>query len=102
MAKVEVTDPGGVQWSVYRRRWYWRSADDAGIELEWLAAGTLLLVAWWPFWFIAHWVGLRWKIVTERDGTEVGDERVRGWRKSRRRIQEIAESAAAGTLEQVV
>jgi hypothetical protein len=37
-------------------------------------------------------------ILIERNGREIGDERVRGWRESQRRIQEIAESAAAGTL----
>jgi hypothetical protein len=63
---------------------------------------TLILVVggWWPFWFMAHWLGLRWRIVIERDGEEDDEEWVRGWRKSRRRIQEIIESALAGTLQQ--
>jgi len=60
----------------------------------------LLAGGWWPFWFIAHWLGLRWRIVIERDGEEVDEEWVRGWRKSGRRIQEITESATAGTLQQ--
>ena len=63
----------------------------------------LLLILWravgWPLWFIAHWLGVRWVIVVERDGKKV-TELVRGWGKSQRRIQEIAESAAAGTLHQ--
>jgi hypothetical protein len=52
----------------------------------------------WPPWFIAKWLGVPWVILIERNGSEIGDERVRGWRESQRRIQEIAESAAAGTL----
>jgi hypothetical protein len=103
---AEVTDPDGVQWSVRRRRWYDMSGSLSGVDGNSLGdnplLGLLLLplffVAWWPVWFIAHWLGLKWKIVIERDGTEVGDEQVRGWRKSQRRIQEIAELAAAGTL----
>jgi hypothetical protein len=50
--------------------------------------------------FIAKWLGVRWIVSIERNGGEVGDERVRGWRKSQRRIREIAQSAAAGTLQQ--
>lgn len=100
---AQVTDPGGVQWSVRRRRWYslsgWDLADPgdgSGI----LVAIALLVGAWWPFWFVAHWLGLRWRIVIKRDGEEVDEEHVRGWRRSRRRIREILESAAAGTLPQ--
>jgi hypothetical protein len=62
----------------------------------------LLLILWqavvWPFWFIAR-LGVRWVIVVERDGKKV-TELVRGWGRSERRIHEIAESAAAGTLQQ--
>jgi hypothetical protein len=35
--------------------------------------------------------------VIKRDGDEVDYEYVRGWRRSRRRIREILDSAAAGT-----
>ena len=96
---AEVTDPSGVRWSVRRSRWYDlsdypSSGDDFGLIFLLLAGG------WWPFWFIAHWLGLRWRIVIERDGEEVDEEWVRGWRKSGRRIQEITESATAGTLQQ--
>ena len=38
-----------------------------------------------------------WTIVIKRDGQPVHEERVRGWGESRRRMQEIAEAAAAGT-----
>ena len=40
-----------------------------------------------------------WKVVTERDGDEVAREKVKGWRASGRRIQEIVaekKAAAAG------
>jgi hypothetical protein len=96
---AEVTDPNGVRWSVRRRRWYDlsdfpSSGDDFGVIF------ILLVGGWWPFWFIAHWLGLRWRIVIKRDGEEVHEEWLRGWRKSRRRIQEITESATVGTLQQ--
>jgi hypothetical protein len=99
-----VTDPHGVQWRV-RRRWgssFWNDPN------AWLF-DAVATVATWPFWFMAHWLGLAWVVVIERDNTDdpervvfytVGEEKVRGWAKSGWRIQEIAESAAAGTLEQ--
>jgi hypothetical protein len=96
---AEVTDPSGVSWSLRRRRWY----DLTGFEGNSLDVGLVFIVligGWWPFWFIAHWLGLRWRIVIERDGEEVGEEWVRGWRKSGRRIQEISESVIAGTMQQ--
>lgn len=75
------------------------SSTNSGDDL-WLLVTFTLLVGWWPVWFIAHWLGLRWRIVIKRDGEEVDEQRVRGWRKSRRRIQQITESATAGTLQQ--
>jgi hypothetical protein len=104
MAKV--ADPGGVQWSVRRRRWFGMSflghfsfGGNDSLEglLLFLLLLPFLLAAIWPFWFIAHGLGLKWVIVIERDGKEVGEEKVRGWRRSGRRVQEIAQSAAAGT-----
>jgi hypothetical protein len=65
-----------------------------------VVAFILLVVGIWPFWFVAHWLGLPWRIVIKRDGSEVDEGEVRGWRRSQRRILEIAESAAAGTLEE--
>ncbi|MDT5116332.1 MAG: hypothetical protein QOE30_2071 [Mycobacterium sp.] len=100
---AEVTDPSGVRWSVRRRRWYDLTgfpvdSGDHGI------GGLMILITlvggWWPFWFIAHWLGLRWRIVIKRDGEQVDEEWVRGRRYSRLRIQEIIESATAGTLQQ--
>jgi hypothetical protein len=101
MAKVVVTDPDGAQWSVYRQMSF-----DVPRPIRWIGkysdpntAGDLLALgaAIWPFWFIAHWLGMRWIIDIERDGMWVGEENVRGWSESQRRIQEIARSAAAGT-----
>ena len=43
----------------------------------------------WPFWLLAKLCGVPWKVVTERDGDEVGREKVSGWRASGRRIDEI-------------
>jgi hypothetical protein len=100
---AEVTDPNGVRWSVRRRRWYDLSDLNTGSSAEGLGLLVILILlvgGWWPFWFIAHWLGLRWRIVIKRDGEEVDEEWVRGWRKSRRRILEITESATAGTLRQ--
>jgi len=86
-----VTDPDGVQWKVYRL-WSpdWDYSD--------LQEAFFFIV--WPLWFLAKCLGLRWIIQVERDGRWVGDAKVRGWRKSQRRIQELAESVAAGTLQQ--
>jgi len=100
-----VTDPNGVQWSVHRR---WRPhslnavnpTDTGDALISELTFNLVLIAVTWPFWFIAKWLGVRWKIVIERDGTVVGETLVRGWRKSQRRIQELTQSAAAGTLPQ--
>jgi hypothetical protein len=101
-----------VHWSVHRRRFVFVDPLDgaqapADAALDWTILVTLLHVVFiWPFLFIAKWLGLLpWTIVIEREAKhggfkQVGTERVRGWRKSNRRIQEIAQSAAAGTLEQ--
>ncbi|HEX7824340.1 MAG TPA: hypothetical protein VF477_05525 [Mycobacterium sp.] len=89
MAKV--IDPDGVQWSV-SREWFF------GLP-SWLDGSSdigLVLFALWPFWLIAHWLGVPWVIVIKRAGTAMGTEEVRGWLKSQRRIQEIGQSAAAG------
>jgi hypothetical protein len=99
MAKL--TDPGGVQWSVRRSRGYEMPGLDGG-NLGPDALWVFLLVpffylAIWPFWFTSHWLGLRWVIVIQRDGKQVGRENVRGWNRAGQRIQEIAQSVTAGT-----
>jgi hypothetical protein len=99
MAKVTVTDPDGAQWSV--RRWWFKSIPgQSGIEfLDFIIFFIALpLMVAWPFWLMSKWLGARWSIVIERDGTKMGEEKVRGWRRSGERIQEIARSAEAGTL----
>jgi hypothetical protein len=99
MAKV--TDPEGVNWSI--RRWWWRTVPwESGIALIDLIIFAIVLpfMLMWPFWLMAKWLGVPWTIVIERDGTEVGREQVRGWRRSGERIDEIARSAQAGTLTQ--
>jgi hypothetical protein len=54
-----------------------------------------------PFWFVAKWLGVPWTIVIERNGFEVGEVRA-WWRASQWCIQDIAESAAAGNLDQKI
>jgi len=93
MAKV--TAPDGLPWSV-SRRWFYEPPG-------WLDGGSgeivYVLLAFWPFWFLAHWLGWPWVIVIKRAGNEQCTERVRGWFGSRRRIREIAQAAADGTWQ---
>lgn len=92
MAKV--ADPDGLLWSV-RRQWMFEPPD-------WLDGSSdiaYLLIVFWPFWLIAHWLGWPWVIVIKRAGAEQCTERVRGWFGSRRRIQEIAQSVTDGTWQ---
>ena len=56
----------------------------------------LLFVLLWPFWLLAKLFGVRWVIVIERDGHEVGRELVRGGRKAKARVNEIALQIASG------
>jgi hypothetical protein len=102
---AEVTDPNGVKWSVDRAWWVFDlfsggSASGAD-QLGEIVLGILLTVLLWPLFFIAHGLGLPWTIVIEREGRRVGKEKVRGWNRSGQRIQEIAQSAAAGTWRPV-
>jgi hypothetical protein len=102
-----VTDPNGVDWWVDRVPGWWDfgPADQRGgtgedAEERVPVARIALIGMLLPWAYIAHLLGLPWTIVIHRDGMQVGREKVRGWNKSKRRIQEIADSAAAGTLEQ--
>jgi hypothetical protein len=98
MPKVTVTDPEGVAWTV--RRW-WFTAVPWQSGIEFLDAIIFLIVLpfmlAWPFWLATIWLGARWSIVIERDGTKVAEERVRGWRRSGERIQQIARAVEVGS-----
>ena len=56
----------------------------------------LVFVVLWPFWLLTKFLGARWVIVVERDGHEVGRELVRGGRKAKARVNEIARQIAGG------
>ena len=56
----------------------------------------LVFVVLWPFWLLAKFLGVRWVVVIERDGHEVGRELVPGGRKAKARVNEIALQIANG------
>jgi hypothetical protein len=101
MAKVKVTDPDGTEWTV-RRWWFTAMPSETGIGFLDMIIFVIMLpfMLAWPFWLLLKWLGVLWEIVIERDGVKVGTEKVRGWRRSGQRIDEIAQSAAAGALPQ--
>jgi hypothetical protein len=99
MAKVAVTDPDGTAWTV--RRWWFRTIPyQTGIDfLDFIVFLIVLpFMVVWPLWLALKWLGVPWSFVIERDETKVGEEHVRGWRRSGERIQEIARAVEAGTL----
>jgi hypothetical protein len=99
MAKVTVTDPSGAEWTV--QRWWFKTIPyETGIDfLDFIIFIIVLpFMVVWPFWLLSKWLGARWSIEIRRDGTKVGEEKVRGWAKSGQRINEIAQSVQAGTL----
>jgi hypothetical protein len=101
MAKMTVSDPTGVEWSV--QRWWFKTIPyETGIDfLDFIIFVIVLpFMIVWPFWLLLKWLGVRWSIEIRRDGTKVGEEKVRGWGNSGRRIQELSQAAAAGTLTQ--
>jgi hypothetical protein len=69
--------------------------DSDGVVGAIFAVVVLLVLLAWPFWFVAKFLGVPWTIVIERAGREVGTERVRGWRASGRRMDEIRRSILA-------
>lgn len=91
------TDATGTLWSVERK---WRPFPDV-FDIEddifgWL--GLLLALPaliFWPFWLLAKFLGVAWKIDIERDGRRVGREKVRGWHASSRRIDAITQEIRA-------
>ena len=62
---------------------------------------ALPLLAAWPIWLLAKLCGVPWKVVTERDGDDVAREKVKGWRASGRRIQEIVAEKKAAAIDDV-
>ncbi|WP_319453976.1 MULTISPECIES: hypothetical protein [unclassified Mycobacterium] len=91
-----VTDPNGVQWNVHRRWWPFPDlADFVDFDfISWIFALPFLFL--WPFWFAMKGLGVKWRIVVERNHSEVGSELVRGYRRSGHRIDEIAQQLAQG------
>lgn len=99
MSQVTVTDPDGVSWSV--RRWWWKTIpwETGFATLDMLIFLIVLpFMVMWPFWLLSKCLGASWTIIIARDGTEVGREKVTGWKRSGTRIEEIARSAQEGTL----
>jgi hypothetical protein len=91
-----VRDTNGTQWSVRRRLWPF-PGDALDLTFGWFEGVLAALFALlWPFWWLTKFLGARWVIVIEREGNEVGRELVRGWRKSKKRINEIAVDVASG------
>lgn len=93
-----VTDPNGVQWNVHRRWWPFPDVTDV-IDLDWFLLSLVVAVPFvvlWPVWYAAKFCGVRWRIVIERDGTQVGHELVRGSRHARARVADLALTIAAG------
>ena len=60
-----------------------------------MIAAPFLLI--WPFWVATKFLGLQqWKLIVERNHTEVDRELVRGWSGSNRRINDLAIELAQG------
>lgn len=91
----ELKDADGVRWRVRRR---WMPLLDYLDMLNWGTNwfGVLMFVVAlpfllaWPFWALGKLCGVPWQVVVTRDGDEVATEKVKGWRASGRRIEEIA------------
>ncbi|WP_242638706.1 hypothetical protein [Mycolicibacterium sp. S2-37] len=93
-------DAQGVRWSV-RRRWMplLDYLNMASWGLNWFGVVMFVIalpfLIVWPFWFLAKFCGVPWKIVVTRDGEDVTVEKVKGWQASRRRVEEIARGIRA-------
>ena len=96
----EFRDADRVKWRV-RRLWWpllgpmdmasWGSST-FGVVMFVIALPMILA---WPFWLLLKFCGVPWKVVTERDGDEVAREKVRGWRASGKRIDELVAEIGA-------
>jgi hypothetical protein len=91
-----VRDSAGTQWQISRRMWPF-PGDALDLTFGWFEVilGAVFVVLW-PFWLLAKFCGVRWVITIERDGAQVGRELVRGWTKSKRRVEQIAAEVAVG------
>jgi hypothetical protein len=90
-----VRDSGGTVWDISRRMWPFPGDLLDLTDIVAVVIG-LLFVVLWPFWLLAKFLGVRWAIVIQRDGHEVGRELVRGWSRSARRINVLALEVSAG------
>jgi hypothetical protein len=90
-----VLDPHGTAWSV-RRDWWPFPGDVLDFTDLFEIAIGLVFVVLWPFWLLTKFLGARWVVVVERDGYEVGRELVRGGRRAKSRVHEIALQIAGG------
>ena len=90
-----VLDPHGRAWSVHRDWWPFPGDLLDFTDLIEIAIG-LVFVVLWPFWLLTKFLGARWVIMVERDGHEVGRELVRGGRKAKARVNQIALQIANG------
>ncbi|KUI24560.1 hypothetical protein AU195_01930 [Mycobacterium sp. IS-1496] len=92
----ELKDANGARWRVRRR---WMPLLDRLDMLNWgndwfgllLFVIALPLVLAWPFWALGKLCGVPWKVVVTREGEDVAEERIKGWRASGRRIAEIVD-----------
>lgn len=91
-----VRDTGGAEWQI-SRRWWPFPGDALDLTFGWLEilVGALFVVLW-PLWLLAKFCGVRWVITIERDRHQVDRELVRGWNRSKGRMNEIALQIAAG------
>jgi hypothetical protein len=90
-----VLDPHGRAWDVHRDWWPFPGDLLDFTDLFEILIG-LVFVVLWPFWLLTKFLGARWVVVVERDGHEVGREVVRGGRKAKARVNQIALQIANG------
>ncbi|MCV7040756.1 hypothetical protein [Mycolicibacterium moriokaense] len=85
-----LTDQNGTVWTI-KRRWWPFPNGLLDLTFGWVEnLIALIFTLLWPFWLLAKFCGVRWVITVERDGERVRKELVRGWKKSKVRIDEIA------------
>lgn len=93
-----VTDPNGAQWNIHRGWWPFPDLSDL-FDIDFFILSVIVSLPFlllWPFWWAAKLMGVRWRIVIERNHTELGSELVRGYRRSGHRINQLAAEVAQG------